>query len=217
MSGYLIPAVNLETELVVKKSRFITFVFHTKNRSEAMVHLQALRERYPDARHHCWAYLLGDPKAPSSVAMSDDGEPSGTAGKPMLNVMQHKDVGDVFVVVVRYFGGIKLGAGGLVRAYSSAVQSAYDAMQCEQVISLEPLRLNCAFDEEQKIRYLADHHQGLIDSCTYSEHVSIALSLPSENTAAFKTELSNLRGSQILDASNVPSDESRDQSNTTDR
>ncbi len=165
-----------------------------------MTHLQTLRERYPDARHYCWAYLLGDPKAPSSAAMSDDGEPSGTAGKPMLNVMQHKDVGDIFVVVVRYFGGIKLGAGGLVRAYSSAVQAAYDAMQCEQEVSLETLQLCCAFDEEQKIRYLADRYQGLVDDCSYSEHVSMALTLPSEHTAALKAELSHLPGIQILDA-----------------
>lgn len=210
MSGYLIPSANLETELVVKKSRFITFVFHTKNRSEAMTHLQTLRERYPDARHHCWAYLLGDPNAPGSVAMSDDGEPSGTAGKPMLNVMQHKDVGDVFVVVVRYFGGIKLGAGGLVRAYSSAVQAAYDAMQCEQLVSLEPLRLCCAFDEEQKIRHLLARHQGVIDGCTYSEHVSMALSLPKENTAALRSELSNLRNTHILDGKDESSDERTD-------
>ncbi|KZZ74565.1 hypothetical protein A3767_03175 [Oleiphilus sp. HI0133] len=197
MSGYLIPSANLETELIVKKSRFITFVFHTKNRAEAMIHLQTLRERYTDARHHCWAYLLGDPKAPTSVAMSDDGEPSGTAGKPMLNVMQHKDVGDIFIVVVRYFGGIKLGAGGLVRAYSSAVQAAYDEMQCQQVISLEPLRLSCAFDEEQKIRYLVDRYHGVVDDCSYSELVSMAISLPSQQSLSFKAELSHLRGTRI--------------------
>lgn len=204
MSGYLIPSANLETELVIKKSRFITFVFHTKNREEAMAHLQELRERYPDARHHCWAYLIGDPKAPKSVAMSDDGEPSGTAGKPMLNVMQHKDVGDIFVVVVRYFGGIKLGAGGLVRAYSSAVQAAYDAMECEQTVSLKSLRLYCAFDEEQKIRYLVDRYQGSIDSSNYSEHVSMTLSLPDESISALKAELSNLRNTHVLDEEGSP-------------
>ena len=105
--------------------------------------------------------------------------------------------GDIFVVVVRYFGGIKLGAGGLVRAYSSAVQAAYDAMECEQVVSLRSLQLYCAFDEEQKIRYLVDRYQGLIDDCSYSQRVSIGLSLPSENTAAFKAELSNLRGTKL--------------------
>ena len=197
MSGYLIPSKNLETELVIKKSRFITFAYHVKSRAEAMQHLQSLRERYPDARHHCWAYLLGDPRAPKSVAMSDDGEPSGTAGKPMLNVLQHKDVGDIFVVVVRYFGGIKLGAGGLVRAYSSAVQTAYDAMQCEQVIDMQSMQLFCAFDEEQKIRYLVERYEGTVEGSTYSEHVAMSLSLPREKIEALKAELGHLQNTVV--------------------
>ena len=197
MSGYLIPSKNLETELVIKKSRFITFAYHVKSRAEAMQHLQSLRERYPDARHHCWAYLLGDPRAPKSVAMSDDGEPSGTAGKPMLNVLQHKDVGDIFVVVVRYFGGLKLGAGGLVRAYSSAVQTAYDAMQCEQVIDMQSMQLFCAFDEEQKIRYLVERYEGTVEGSTYSEHVAMSLSLPREKIEALKAELGHLQNTVV--------------------
>lgn len=197
MSGYLIPSKNLETELVIKKSRFITFAYHVKSRAEAMQHLQSLRERYPDARHHCWAYLLGDPRAPKSVAMSDDGEPSGTAGKPMLNVLQHKDVGDIFVVVVRYFGGIKLGAGGLVRAYSSAVQTAYDAMQCEQVIDMQSMQLFCAFDEEQKIRYLVERYEGTVEGCTYSEHVAMSISVPREKIEVLKAELGHLQNTVV--------------------
>jgi uncharacterized YigZ family protein len=198
MSGYLIPSENLETELVIKKSRFITFAYHVKSRAEAMQHLQSLRERYPDARHHCWAYLLGDPRAPKSVAMSDDGEPSGTAGKPMLNVLQHKDVGDIFVVVVRYFGGIKLGAGGLVRAYSSAVQTAYDTMQCEQVIAMQSMQLFCAFDEEQKIRYLVERYEGQVEQSEYAEQVKLELSLPEQHIAAFQEEISSLRNTRLV-------------------
>lgn len=199
MSGYLIPSENLETEVVIKKSRFITFAYHVKSRSEAMQHLQSLRERYPDARHHCWAYLLGDPRAPISVAMSDDGEPSGTAGKPMLNVLQHKDVGDIFVVVVRYFGGIKLGAGGLVRAYSSAVQTAYDAMQCERVIAMQSMQLFCAFDEEQKIRYLVERYKGQIEQSGYTDEVKLEVSLPEKHRSSFKEEISSLRNTRMIE------------------
>ena len=122
--SYPVPDTPLEVLFEVKKSKFFAFAACTPDRETAMQYLAAKRAEYPDARHHCWAYLLGNPHSPTSAAMSDDGEPSGTAGKPILNVLQHKGVGDITIIVTRYFGGIKLGAGGLVRAYSSAAQNS---------------------------------------------------------------------------------------------
>lgn len=193
MSGYLIPSETIETEVVIKKSRFITFAYHVKNRSEAMQHLQSLRERYPDARHHCWAYLLGDPRAPKSVAMSDDGEPSGTAGKPILNVMQHKDVGDIMIVVVRYFGGIKLGAGGLVRAYSGATQQAYSELATIKKQNFIEMEIQCTFRDEQKIRHHIERLEGRVENIDYGLDLRILFAIPEQHVSVFQSLLSEFK------------------------
>ncbi|XLM19656.1 YigZ family protein, partial [Chromobacterium piscinae] len=106
-------------EVEIRKSRFIGIVSPVSSRAEALRELAAIRARWPDARHYC-AVLLCD----GDSMLDDDGEPSGTAAKPMYNVLQHKEIANVLAVVVRYFGGIKLGAGGLVRAYTQAVNAA---------------------------------------------------------------------------------------------
>ncbi|CAG0912002.1 unnamed protein product, partial [Cyprideis torosa] len=112
-AAFFVPASRVEHELVVNKSRFIAWIAPASDREQAMALLDEARLAYPDARHHCWAYVLGNPSNAASAAANDDGEPAGTAGKPILNVIQHKAIGNIMVVVIRYFGGIKLGAGGL--------------------------------------------------------------------------------------------------------
>jgi len=111
--SYHIATSVFEAQYTVKKSRFIARVVPIGSREDALAAVAVAKRDYPDARHHCWAYLLGEPGDARSAGMSDDGEPAGTAGKPILNVLQHGKFGDVLVVVIRYFGGIKLGAGGL--------------------------------------------------------------------------------------------------------
>lgn len=140
--------------------------------------MQALDEvklAFPDARHHCWAYLIGDPAMPLTVAMSDDGEPSGTAGKPILNVLQHKDVGDILLVVVRYFGGIKLGAGGLVRAYSQAAQQAMDAITTQRRRILAPHLVRGDYALEQGLRHWLDVHGGEMRDVEYTNEVLFSI------------------------------------------
>ena len=109
-------------EIVEKKSRFIAEVHPVTSEEEAMEILEQTRKQYWDARHHCWAYIIG--RNPAAERMSDDGEPAGTAGKPILEVIRGRELTNVLVIVTRYFGGIKLGAGGLTRAYSQAVADA---------------------------------------------------------------------------------------------
>ena len=109
-------------EIVEKKSRFIAEVYPVTSEEEAMEILEQTRKQYWDARHHCWAYIIG--RNPAAERMSDDGEPAGTAGKPILEVIRGRELTNVLVIVTRYFGGIKLGAGGLTRAYSQAVADA---------------------------------------------------------------------------------------------
>lgn len=175
--SYSTPKQFHQIELVIKKSRFIAWAERVSDREQAMAFLQRAKDQYPDARHHCWAYQIGNPQSPTTAAMSDDGEPSGTAGKPMYNVLTHKDVGDVMVIVIRYFGGIKLGAGGLVRAYSGAT---------EQVMSQLPIQVNIAevektirvdFAKEQLLRHWLSQHQGRVVAVDYQQQVDIKISI----------------------------------------
>ena len=125
MNGYRTIAHESEIEIDIKKSRYIGYAFLVSSAEEANEKLSALRKRQWDASHHCSAYVLGADKQLQKY--SDDGEPQGTAGMPILQVLHHKDVTNTMVVVVRYFGGVLLGAGGLVRAYSEAAAKALDA------------------------------------------------------------------------------------------
>jgi uncharacterized YigZ family protein len=176
--SYSIPAGSHTAELEIKKSRFIAVADHVSTREEAMAVIQTIKSRYPDARHHCWAYQLGDPKSAASAAMSDDGEPSGTAGKPIMNVLSHKNVGDIIVVVARYFGGIKLGAGGLVRAYSSVTDKVMNELSCIAAISSIFLQLTLDFSQEQLIHHWMGIHSGEVLAVTYSSHVLIDIKIP---------------------------------------
>ncbi|PTR30524.1 putative YigZ family protein [Rhodococcus sp. OK519] len=124
---FTLPAgsdVAVETE--VKHSRFIAVLRRVDTPAAAQAFLEEQRRRYPDARHHCWAYITGNEPSERAERSGDDGEPGGTAGIPMLQVLKARELVDVAAVVIRYFGGIKLGAGGLVRAYSGAVSVALD-------------------------------------------------------------------------------------------
>lgn len=175
---YPVPAAPLRAELEIKKSRFIACAFPVTTREEALSCLDDLKQEFPDARHHCWAYLIGNPQGAASAAMSDDGEPSGTAGKPILNVIQHKQVGDTLVVVVRYFGGIKLGAGGLVRAYAGATEAVLSAMQWVEPVPMDTVTLTLDFSQEQPLRHWASQHDSEIQAVTYSQCVEVVLQVP---------------------------------------
>ncbi|HHW71188.1 MAG TPA: YigZ family protein [Clostridiales bacterium] len=122
--GYFSIGKRATQELLINKSRFIGDVFHVVSEDEALENIQSIRDTYPDATHHCYAYYIG---VDSIIKrFNDDGEPSGTAGMPILQVIEQREIENVLVVVTRYFGGIKLGAGGLVRAYSKTTAKTLD-------------------------------------------------------------------------------------------
>ncbi len=185
--SYPTPADTVETEIEVKKSRFIALATKVTVRQEALAFIEQAKRDFPDARHHCWAYLLGNPTSASSAAQNDDGEPSGTAGKPILNVIQHKGIGDVVVVVVRYFGGIKLGAGGLVRAYSGAAEAVMSILPVESTLAMQQLILTMDFAKEQLLRHWLGQHQGEIETVDYAAEVSVIVSVPQQEIEALTT------------------------------
>ncbi len=186
-SAYPTPANSVETETEVKKSRFIARASKASSRDEALAFVAQSQRDYPDARHHCWGYLLGNPQSATTAAMNDDGEPSGTAGKPILNVIQHQGVGDVVVVVTRYFGGIKLGAGGLVRAYSGAAEAVMSLLPVEQAIAMQPLTLTMDFAKEQSMRHWLGQHQGDVLKVDYGAQVTAEVSVPQMSVEALQT------------------------------
>ncbi len=176
--SFIVPASAVQTEIEIKKSRFITRIDFAGSRADGMAMLEQTRAAFPDARHHCWAYVIGTPAAPDTIAMSDDGEPSGTAGKPILNVLQHKQIGNIMLIVVRYFGGIKLGAGGLVRAYSAAAQAGIDALPVKYEVPVSELTVVTDFPHEQYIRHWLEQHKGKVRNVQYSNQVTLFISLP---------------------------------------
>jgi len=129
--------------------------------------------------------------------MGDDGEPSGTAGKPILNVLNHKEVGDVMVIVVRYFGGIKLGAGGLTRAYSQATQAVMELLPIKKQVKMVVIQLVCDFSLEQKVRYWVNSLHGEVLKIDYTQHVEMKVTVPQQEvltlTAQLQSELCDFK------------------------
>lgn len=190
MTRYQLQAPVRHT-LEIKKSQFITWLLPLESKQQAKAHLEQARAEYPDARHHCWAYVMGDSPNSLTAAMSDDGEPSGTAGKPMLNVLQHKPVNNVMAIVIRYFGGIKLGAGGLVRAYSQAVEQAFSDAELVPIVLKDEFSVTLPFAEENWLRHILNKLSGEILNTEYQQQVLVTLSLPQSNSEELREALDN--------------------------
>lgn len=176
-------------QLEIKKSEFIAYAYPVHTREQAMFHVEQLKVKYPDARHWCWAYIIGDPDNTTSAGFDDDGEPSGTAGRPILNVLQHKSIGNIIIVVVRYFGGIKLGAGGLTRAYAGSAQAAVDQMQLCPYVAMAKLQIVANFANESQCRYVVESLNGTIDDVAYSKEVLLSITIAEADIKTLKIEL----------------------------
>lgn len=176
-------AAPVETELDIRKSRFIGIVMPITSREAAMRELDALRVRYPNATHYCWVLLCE-----GASGFDDDGEPGGTAAKPMYNVLMHKGLANVFAVVVRYYGGIKLGAGGLTRAYGQAVSEALKLATLTAVEPMAELRYRCTFAHEATLRRLAQRHAAEVLDVAYGDAVTLRLRLKAHDVAAFEAD-----------------------------
>ena len=190
MEQLWIPAGEGNSEYIEKKSRFLGLVLPVTTEAEARAQLEAVKKREYDARHNCWAYVLHT----GQKRYSDDGEPQGTAGQPILNVLEREGVQDVLCVVTRYFGGILLGAGGLVRAYSTAARMAVEAAGIVTYTSFDEFRLVCSYANYQ--RYLAELPKfgAPVDGTDFADRVTLRFAVPAERSAALCrriTEMSN--------------------------
>src|SRR5690606_4351461 len=144
-AGYPIPAAVHRVEDVVQRSRFVTTVAHAPDAAAARAFVERIGAELPDATHHCWAFVAGPPGSTAHIGMSDAGEPHGTAGRPMLTALLHGGVGEVVAVCSRWFGGTKLGTGGLARAYAAGVVHALAALPTERRTLRVPVEVVVAY------------------------------------------------------------------------
>lgn len=145
---------NVKNEIVINKSRFITYIYKTDNEKNVNDILDNLKKEYKDATHYCYAYIIGNMKR-----FNDDGEPSHTAGMPMLNVLENKKLNNVLAVVIRYFGGIKLGAGGLVRAYTNSVSEAVNKTEIIPIIKEYTSKIEFDYKDIDKVNYILKNYK----------------------------------------------------------
>ncbi|MDD2220025.1 MAG: YigZ family protein [Desulfoplanes sp.] len=193
MPRYMIPAVPLHrVEDTIKRSRFIVTLGPVASPEEAHVFVDTIRNEFPDATHHCWAYLAGAAGDTAYVGMSDDGEPHGTAGRPMLNVLLHSGVGQVATVVTRYFGGIKLGTGGLVRAYAGMVQLGLENLELREKITPVSLEVVLDYSNITLFKRMLSEFEVAIVAEDYGADACFHISLPQENRQAFEEALQEM-------------------------
>ena len=188
MSDYIIPAGYGEAEYVDKKSRFIGHVEHVESVSEAMAFKDGVRRENADATHNVWAYVLAD----GQMRWSDDGEPGGTSGQPTLNVFRSAGIVDVVCVVTRYFGGILLGSGGLVRAYSKAATMALEAAGRARMAEWKAFGVLCTYAQYERVRRLLESLGAADIDGAFAEHVEISCLLPAASAGSVAGRISEL-------------------------
>lgn len=192
MESWPVPAEPVMVSEEIKRSRFITLVAHTDGVTAAKAFVEKVRAEHPDARHHCWAWVAGAPDDSQQLGFSDDGEPAGTAGKPMLAQLMGKGIGEITAVVVRYYGGVKLGTGGLVKAYGGGVQLALNQLLTVLKVPLTEYTLQCSYSQLAGVETLLRQSDGLIVESHFQATVAMRVALPQTQVAAFSARLSDL-------------------------
>lgn len=189
---YLIPSTSHRVEESIKRSRFIATAAHASDTDAAKAFVAEIMAEFPDATHNCWAFVAGPPGDTAHVGMSDDGEPHGTAGKPMLNTLLHAEVGEIAVVVTRYFGGTKLGTGGLVRAYSSMVKSVVEALPTKEMVEKVTVDATIAYQAVTLFKRMLPDFEIEVAGEAFAEEAMFTLTMPEEHLENFTERLAEL-------------------------
>ncbi len=193
MEEYLVPTGFGEDEFIEKKSRFIGRVWPVETEEEALARIQEMKKQHYDATHNCWAYILHG----GAVRFSDDGEPGGTAGMPMLQVLQREGLNNVVCVVTRYFGGILLGAGGLVRAYTKGAKIAVDAAGKSMKRVWTALYLPCPYPFYERVKPIVADCEGIIRKTDFGAEIELEILFPEGRTQAFLDQLRDLSSGSV--------------------
>lgn len=193
MEEYLVPAGCGEDEFIEKKSRFIGRLWPVETEEEALRIIQETKKKHYDATHNCWAYIIHG----GTVRFSDDGEPGGTAGMPMLQVLQREGLNNAVCVVTRYFGGILLGAGGLVRAYTRGAKIAVDAAGKAMKRPWTVLYLPCPYPFYERVKLETESFGGMIRKAEFGVEVELEILLPETQTQPFLAGLTELTAGTV--------------------
>ena len=193
MTEYYLPTRYGTAEFVEKKSRFIGEIWPVSTEEEARQRVADVKKKYHDARHSCWCFLLRD----GTIRYSDDGEPQGTAGQPMLEVFSRAGITDCVCVVTRYFGGVLLGTGGLVRAYTRSAKDALDAAGITVERLWDRLLVPCSYGQFEQVRQETQWHGGVIEDTDYGADIMLTVLTPEGSTQAYLEGLTELSAGTI--------------------
>lgn len=193
MEPYLVPKQDAESEFVEKRSRFIGHLFCVETVAAAQEKLELVRKKHYDARHNCWCYII---RKGGVERYSDDGEPQGTAGQPMLEVFRREGVTNFCFVSTRYFGGILLGAGGLVRAYARSAKDTLDAAGIATVSRWLEGEVTVAYPLFERVKLDIEANNGILGECQYAEAVTLRVLFPQEEFAGFSARMIELSSGQ---------------------
>jgi uncharacterized YigZ family protein len=198
LEPYLIPRQSVVFQQEIKRSIFIAYLQHTPDVESAKQFIHQVKFTHSDARHHCWAFIAGRPDDLVSRGCSDDGEPSGTAGKPILAQLSGSSVGEVTAVVTRYYGGIHLGTGGLVKAYGGSVQQALSMLTCIEKRVTCFLQIHVAYGFISAVQMVMKQFEAVECSAHYDQTVMIVVELQVRDVEAFTQAIINRTGAQAL-------------------
>ena len=194
MTEYLVPSGFGQGEYTEKRSRFIGQLWPVESETEALEHLAAVRKTHYDARHNCFAYIVRDGGV---VRYGDDGEPQGTAGQPILAVLNGAGLTNVCCVVTRYFGGVLLGTGGLVRAYTAAAKAALSDAGISRMALWQRLRIPCPYPLFERMKRLLEQHEAVLRETDYGADVAMSVLVRADRAAAFADALRELTAGAV--------------------
>ena len=189
---YPIPGRVHRVEEVIQRSRFLTAVAHAPDADAAHAFVASIRDEFPDATHHCWAFVAGPPGSTTRIGMSDDGEPHGTAGRPMLTALLHSGVGEIVAVCTRWYGGVKLGTGGLSRAYSGGVVLALESLPRDERVERAEVEVSVGYPDVDAVRRYVAEEDFVVVSEDFGAEVRLVLGVPVEETDALRARVADL-------------------------
>ena len=193
MSEYYIPSATGEAEFTEKRSRFLGHVRCVETEDEAKAFVAEMKKKYYDARHNCWCYIIRN----GAERYSDDGEPQGTAGIPMLEVLRRQNMTNCVCVVTRYFGGVLLGAGGLLRAYTKSAGDALAAAGTSVVRPWSCMDVPCSYSGAERLKTECTGMGGIVEDVEYSSSVTLKVLIPAETEADFTARIFDISGGTV--------------------
>ena len=194
---YRVPARPVRVEDRIEKSRFIASAARAESAAAARAFVESVRAEMPDATHHCFAFVAGPPGSSSAVGSGDDGEPSGTAGRPMLSVLMNSGIGEIVVVVTRYFGGVKLGKGGLVRAYTGSVQHALRELATTERVTTLAVYVTVAYAHADAARRAIERVGASLVAEAFATDVAFMVHVPDDRRAELEQSLRDATAGKV--------------------